>query len=100
MIGGFINFVIVGFALGFCIVYFIPFVKKKNYNLYYYTINLSQTEQFNLVKSQSSIALGFECSYGNYPDLSIEDLVELKIRYNYYLNDRKIRWKKILIFIN
>ena len=33
--GGFIYFVIVGFALGFCIVYFITFVKKKNYILYY-----------------------------------------------------------------
>ena len=88
-IGGFINFIIVGFALGFCIVYFIPFVKKKNYNLYYYTINLSQTEQFNLAKSKSAIALGFECSGGDNPNLSIEDLLELKIRYNYYLDNGK-----------
>jgi hypothetical protein len=88
-IGGFINFVIVGFALGFCIVYFIPFVRKENYNLYYYTINLNQTEQFNLAKSKSAIALGFECSGGDDPNLSIEDLLELKVRYIYYLNDGK-----------
>jgi hypothetical protein len=88
-IGGFINFVIVGFALGFCIVYFIPFVRKENYNLYYYTINLNQTEQFNLAKSKSAIALGFECSGGYDPNLSIEDLLELKIVYIYYLNDGK-----------
>ena len=88
-IGGFINFVIVGFALGFCIVYFIPFVKKKNYNLYYYTINLSQTEEFNLAKSKSAVAFSFECSGGYDPNLSIEDLLELRIRYNYYLNNGK-----------
>ena len=88
-IGGFINFVIVGFALGFCIVYFIPFVKKKNYNLYYYTINLSQTEEFNLAKSKSAVAFSFECSSGYDPNLSIEDLLELRIRYNYYLNNGK-----------
>ena len=88
-IGGFINFVIVGFALGFCIVYFIPFVRKENYSLYYYTINLNQTEQFNLAKSKSAIALGFECSGGDDPNLSIEDLLELKIVYIYYLNDGK-----------
>ncbi len=88
-IGGFINFVIVGFALGFFIVYFIPFVKKKNYNLYYYTINLSQTEEFNLAKSKSAVAFSFECSGGYDPNLSIEDLLELRIRYNYYLNNGK-----------
>ena len=99
-IGGFINFVIVGFALGFCIVYFIPFVRKENYSLYYYTINLNQTEQFNLAKSKSAIALGFECSGGYNPNLSIEDLLELKIVYIYYLNDGKNKMEENIAIQN
>ena len=88
-IGGLITFLIVGFALGLCIVYFIPFVKKENYSLYYYSVNLNQTEEFNLAKSKSSLAFGFECSGNGTQYLSIENLLELKAKYIHYEDEGK-----------
>ena len=90
-IGGLITFLIVGFALGFCIAYFIPFVKKENYSLYYYSVNLDQTEKFNLAKSKSSLAFGLECSGSGTQSMSIEDLLELKAKYIYYIDKGKTK---------
>ena len=56
-LGGVVSVIIILFTIGFGIYYFIPFYKRKNYSLYYYTINLNQTEKINLYKSKSSIAL-------------------------------------------
>ena len=89
-IGGIITLGIVGCAIGLAIYDFIPFLKKKNYTLYYYTINLNETEEINLQKSKSSLAFGFECSNKQnaekYTHLNIEDLLILNVRYIFYTN--------------
>ena len=59
--GGVITLIIFIFAIIFCIIYLVPFIKKENYSLYYYTINLNKTEEINLKKSKSTIAFAFEC---------------------------------------
>ena len=90
-IGGFISIGIVLTSLIFGIWDFIPFYKSKNYSLYYYTINLNETEEINLYKSKSSIAFGFECSSKSniekYKNIKLEDLIELNAKYIYYSNN-------------
>ena len=90
-IGGLFTCLIIGCALVFFIIYFIPFVKKENYSLYYYTINLDKTEEINFKKSETSFALGFDCSDNEtkmyHGENTIDDYVELKIKYeNLILN--------------
>ena len=83
-IGGFFTLALVISALAFGIVYFIPFVKKKNYSLYYYTMNLNKTESINFKKSRATLAYGFECSKNNttYEIYEIEDFIVTEVTYN------------------
>jgi hypothetical protein len=83
-IGGFFTLALVISALAFGIVYFIPFVKKKNYSLYYYTMNLNKTESINFKKSRATLAYGFECSKNNttYENYEIEDFIVTEVTYN------------------
>ncbi len=85
-IGGFFTLALVISALAFGIVYFIPFVKKENYSLYYYTMNLKNTEEINFKKSRATLAYGFECSknISDYVNYNIEDFIETEFKYNYY----------------
>ena len=59
--GGFILvlFLILLFVLG--IYYFIPFAKRKNYTVVYYTMHLASTEEVNLFSSESNLAFGLTC---------------------------------------
>ena len=102
-IGGIVSFILIILITTFGIYYFIPFVNRENYSLYYYTINLNQTEEINLQKSKAALAFGFECSNKQNPelyrDISIEDLLELKAKYYYYINKKKKKKIWILIFI-
>ena len=90
-IGGLFSFLIISCALVFGIIYFIPFIKKQNYSLYYYTINLNKTEEINFKESKASFALGFQCSDNEtqkfHDDRTIDDYVELQIKYYYYINN-------------
>jgi len=103
-IGGLLTFLIVCSAFIFCIIYFIPFIRKKNYSLYYYTINLNKTEEINFQKSKAALAVGFECNNDeNNGNRNIEDLLELNFTYNYYIkdeNDTYIRIKELISFHN
>ena len=53
--------------------------------------NLDQTEEINLKKSKASLAFGFECSKQKnsevYENLTITDLLSLKVKYVYYTNN-------------
>ena len=96
-IGGIFSFILIILITAFGIYYFIPFVNRENYSLYYYTINLNQTEEIDLRKSKAALAFGFECSNKAnaelYKEISIEDLLELKAKYVFYKNkgiDKKI----------
>ena len=92
-IGGIFSFILIILITAFGIYYFIPFVNRENYSLYYYTINLNQTEEINLRKSKAALAFGFECSNKAnaelYKEISIEDLLELKAKYVFYKNKGK-----------
>ena len=92
-IGGIFSFILIILITAFGIYYFIPFVNRENYSLYYYTINLNQTEEINLRKSKAALAFGFECSNKAnaelYKETSIEDLLELKAKYVFYKNKGK-----------
>ena len=89
-IGGIFSFILIILITAFGIYYFIPFVNRENYSLYYYTINLNQTEEIDLRKSKAALAFGFECSNKAnaelYKEISIEDLLELKAKYVFYKN--------------
>ena len=87
-LGGLISTIIILLTVGFGIYYFIPFVNRKNYSLYYYTINLNQTEEINLYRSKAAIAFGLECSNNTnktiYDDIKAEDIFEYRMRYIFY----------------
>ena len=90
-IGGLVTLAIVCSAIFFGIWDFVPFCGRKNYSLFYYTINLKQTEEINLYKSKSSIAFDFECSSKRNPEkyenIKLDDLLELNVNYIYYTNN-------------
>ena len=59
-IGGLFSLIFFILVSGFGIYYAIPFCNRKNYSLFYYTINLNKTEEINLEESKASLAFGFE----------------------------------------
>ena len=46
------------FVIIFSILSFIPFVKRKNYTIVYYTMNLAATEKVNIFDHESNFAVG------------------------------------------
>ena len=90
-IGGIFSFIIIGFSIIFGIYYFIPYVQKKDFSLYYYITNLNETEEINLKKTKSALALRFDSSNinneENYKNITMEDLLDLKIKYIFYTNN-------------
>ena len=87
-LGGLVTLVIVLLGLSFGIYYSVPFFQRKNYSLYYYTINLNQTEEINLYKSKAALAFKFDCKKDNhfidYGNLTTNDFIELRATYIYY----------------
>ena len=63
------------------IYYFIPFAKRKNYTIVYYTMNLSATEEVNLFQSESNFALGLKCEDNSNEKYNINDLLSIKAKY-------------------
>ena len=69
----------------FGIYYIIPFLQKKDFSLYYNTINLPQTEPIYLDKKKGAFALGLECD--NDPNaVELGNLLLLNVK---YYNKRK-----------
>ena len=97
-LGGLITTIIFLLTAGFGIYYLIPFVNIKNYSLYYYTINLNQTEEINLYRSKAAIAFGLECSNNTnktiYDDIKAEDIFEYRMRYIFYEKNENNTSKK------
>ena len=46
--GGFISILFLIFVIIFVILNFIPFAKRKNYTIVYYTMNLAETQEVNI----------------------------------------------------
>ena len=91
-LGGIVSLLIILLTVGFFIYFFIPFCKRKNYSLYYYTINLDKTEEINLKNSITTIAFAFDSPEEKPP---LTDFLDLEVNYIYYkYNDTISKYKK------
>ena len=52
-------------ALSFGIYNFIPFIKRKNLSIIYYTMNIAKTEQVKFKESKAMFNIGFQCEEKN-----------------------------------
>ena len=86
-LGGFIVLLFLIVAIVMAIYYFIPFVNRKNYTIVYYTMNLAETEEVSLFASESNFAVGFQCESNSAEKRSITDLLDLQIKYIYYIKE-------------
>ena len=59
--GGVLTFLIIAMYLFFGIYYFIPFVRKKNYTIYYNTISVRETKEYMLDIDISPFKFELEC---------------------------------------
>ena len=59
--GGLIILLFIILALTFGVYYFIPFLKRKNLSIIYYTMNIPKTEQIRLEDSEAKFAIGLTC---------------------------------------
>ena len=79
---------------------FIPFVNRKNYTIVYYTMNLAETEEVNIFKSESNFAVGLSCEAKKGETRNILDLLNLKTSYvlfQKFLNGSYAKFNKPLI---
>ena len=93
LLGGivFILFFILSLSIG--IYYFIPFVKRENFSIIYYTMILDKSETIIFPETKSTLATGLGCDVDENDGTRGEDLFELKINYVTYNND--LEGKKI-----
>ena len=87
--GGFLLILFIALALGMGIYYFIPFIKRKNYTIVYYTMNLAETEAVDLFASQSNFAIGLNCENNDDETRDIYDMLDLKTRFVLYEKNRE-----------
>ena len=80
ILGGFFTLLIFIIGAVFGIYYFIPFIKKKNYYLYYNTINLSEAEPIRLEEINNALAIGLECDSDPNGKI-LEQYLDIKIKY-------------------
>ena len=84
VLGGFILILFLILVIGFGIYNFIPFIKRKNYAIVYYSMNLAVTEEVNIFQSESNFAVGVNCEDNKNEKASVNDLLELKSSYILY----------------
>ena len=72
-------------ALSFGIYYFIPFVKRQNLSIIYYTMNIPQTEQIKFKDSKAAFAIGLDCQTNG--RLKAEDVFNLDSSFIYYIKE-------------
>ena len=92
----FILLAIMVLAIG--IYYFIPFVNRKNFTIYYYTMNLKETEQIKLSESRANFAFGLNCEK-KVNNLSVTDVLQLETKFIIFSkqSDGKFDKKKITL---
>ena len=84
-LGGLFILLFGGVALGFGVYYFIPFIKRKNLNIIYYTMNIPSTELIRFKESKAAFTIGFQCDEKN--GINAEDLFNLESRFVIYTKD-------------
>ena len=83
-------FLIIGLTFG--IYYFIPFAKRKNVNIIYYTMNIPKTEKIRLKDSQAAFSIGFDCDDNT--DIKVDDILKLDLQYVIYIKNNKGKYDK------
>ena len=83
-------FLIIGLTFG--IYYFIPFAKRKNVNIIYYTMNIPKTEKIRLKDSQAAFSIGFDCDDNT--DIKVNDILKLDLQYVIYIKNNKGKYDK------
>ena len=78
-IGGLVCGIIFLVSFGNFIIYFIPFVKKENYNLQFYSVNLDHTEPIDL---NNSFIFGIDCGDKNKTKEAYDKYLELNIHFS------------------
>ena len=86
-LGGLFILIFGGVALGFGIYYFIPFIKRKNVNIIYYTMNIPKTEQIRLKDSKAAFSIGFECDEKN--DFKVTNIFDIESRFVIFTKDNQ-----------
>ena len=84
-LGGLFILIFGAVALGFGIYYFIPFIKRKNLSIIYYTMNIPKTEQINLKDSKAAFSIGFQCDENE--NFKVKNIFDLHSRFVIYTKD-------------
>ena len=74
-------------ALSFGIYNFIPFIKRKNFNIIYYTMNIPKTEEIKFKDSKALFNIGFQCDEKN--GFNVRNIFELDSKFVIYEKDLK-----------
>ena len=77
-LGGFICIIFVAIAALYLITNFIPFIKKENFSLQYYTMNLEDTEEIEL--AEEPIAFSFGLTVNN-TNANLSDLFKYRVEF-------------------
>ena len=94
ILGGFIFILFLILVLMVGIYYFIPFIKRKNYTIVYYTMNSATAEEVDLFQSESNIAFGVECDNAGSGKFSVHDILKMKANYVLYLKNQDGTYNK------
>ena len=79
-LGGVVFIVFMLIAILYSIYNFIPFVKRENFTLQYYTMNLNNTEAIQLAEAPTALAIGITDNImNNNTQYNISDLFELNV---------------------
>ena len=79
-LGGVVFIVFMLIAILYSIYNFIPFVKRENFTLQYYTMNLNNTEAIQLAEAPTALAIGItDNNMNNNTQYNISDLFELNV---------------------
>ena len=81
------------------IYYFIPFIKRQNYTIIYYSMNLAKTEQVILKESNASFAIGLTCNVDQESGIKGQDLFNFESKFIIYKKEpdgKRQKTKEIL----
>ena len=95
ILGGLIALLFLILVFIVVIYYFIPFSKRKNFTIVYYTMNLASTEEVNIFQSQSNIAIGLICEGNKMGKFGSYDLLDLYANYILYVKSSNGSYHKI-----
>ena len=84
-LGGLTIIIFIILAIAFGVYYFIPFVKRQNLNIIYYTMNIPKTEQIKFKESKAAFAIGLDCQ--NNGRLKVEEVFKLESVFANYIKE-------------